>query len=341
MKKLQLLSLALGGILVVLLAACGSGGSGGSGSGNSGEGGAEGETFVLKGATAWPENNIHSTGFFVLQKKVEEASEGRVTIEYTGGPESIPPFELGDAVRNGVVDVATISAAYYIPELPAASALDYSELSPEEERENGAMDYMNQLHNETLNAQILSRAGGAKGYSLYTKKPVDSMDDFQGLRMRVSPVYTPFVKALGAEAIEMPGGEIYQGLERGVIDGFTWPEFGITDFALEEQVVCKVLPAYWQIDTVSLMNLDKWNELPADLQEIVKQAAIEANEEVAAEVDKYMSKEDQELLDAGVSICEMQEAQKFTQTADDAGWKWVAENVPSEQAGKLEELFRK
>ncbi len=332
MRKQHLFSWAVISILVVLLSACGSGSSGG--------GGAEGETFVLRGATAWPENDIQSTGFFLLQDKVEEASEGRITFEYAGGPESIPPFELGDAVRNGVVDVAAISAAYYIPQMPAASALDYSELSPEEERESGALEYMNQLHNETLNAQILNRAGGFTSYSIYTKEPVDSMEDFQGLRIRVSPVYTPFIEALGAEPVEMPGGEIYQSLERGVVDGFTWPEFGITELGLEEQVTCKVTPTYWNIDTVSLMNLDTWNELPSDLQEVVEQAAMEVNEEMANEVDNYMSDEEQTLQEAGVNTCEMPEAQEFTQTANDAGWAWVAENVPSEQAGQLEELFR-
>lgn len=294
----------------------------------------------MRGATAWPENDIQSTGFFLLQERVEEASEGRITFEYAGGPEAIPPFEMGDAVRNGVIDVATISAAYYIPELPAASALDYSELSAEEERESGALDYMNQLHNESLNARILSRAGGEASYSIYTREPVDSIEDFQGLRVRVSPVYTPFVEALGAEPVEMPGGDIYQALERGVIDGFTWPEFGITELGLEEQSACKTLPTYWQIDTVSLMNLDTWNELPPDLQETVEQAAIEVNEEVAAEFDTYMSDEEQALQEAGVETCEMPQEEEFTQTANDAGWEWVAENVPSEQAGRLEELFR-
>lgn len=341
MRKQHSLSWVMTGILVALLTACGSGSSGGGGTETEGEGGSGGENFVLRGATAWPENDIQSTGFFLLQKKVEKASDGRITLEYAGGPESIPPFELGEAVRNGVVDVATISAAYYIPQLPAASALDYSELSPEEERESGALDYMNRLHNETLNAQILSRAGAETSYSLYTKEPVDSMEDFQGLRMRVSPVYVPFIEALGAEPVEMPGGEIYQALERGVIDGFTWPEFGITELGLEEQTACKVTPTYWQIDTVNLMNLDAWNELPPDLQKVVEQAAIEVNEEMAAKVDDYMSEEGEALSKAGVKVCEIPEAEKFTQTADDAGWKWVAENVPSEQAGRLEKLFRK
>ncbi len=332
MGKQHLFSWVVISILIVLMAACGSGGSGG--------GGAEGETFTLRGATAWPENDIQSTGFFLLQERVEEASEGRITFEYTGGPESIPPFELGDAVRNGVVDVATISAAYYNPSLPAASVLAYSELSHEEERESGAMDYMNQLHNETLNAQILSRAIGTTSFSIYTAEPVDSIEDFQGLSTRVSPLYTPFIEALGATPVEMPAGEIYQSLERGVVDAYTWPQFGITDLGLEEQTACKVEPTYWQVDTVSLMNLDRWNELPSDLQELMTNTAIEVNYEVNAEVESYMSDEEQPLLqEAGVTSCELPE-EEFTQIANNAGWMSVAENVPSEQAGRLEELFR-
>ncbi len=331
MRKQHMFSWAAIGVLVVLLAACGSGGSGG--------GGAEGETFVLRGATAWPENDIQGIGFFLLQERVEEASEGRITIEYTGGPESIPPFELGDAVRNGIVDVATISPAYYNPSLPAGSVLAYSELSHEEERENGALDYMNQLHNETLNAQILSRAIGNTSYNIYTREQVDSIEDFQGLSTRVAPLYTPFIQALGAQPVEMPAGEIYQALERGVVNAYTWPEFGITELGWEEQTACKVEPTYWQVDTVTLMNLDRWNELPSDLQELMTNTAIEVNDEVDAEIDSYMDEEEQLLQDAGVAVCEMPE-EEYTDIANNSAWTALAENVPSEQAERLQELFR-
>ncbi len=332
MKKQHLFSWTVIGILIVFLSACGSGGSGG--------GGAEGETFVLRGATAWPENDIQSIGFFLLQERVEEASEGRITIEYTGGPESIPPFELGDAVRNGIVDVATISPAYYNPSLPAGSVLAYSELSYEEERESGAMDYMNQLHNETLNAQILGRAIGDTSFSIYTAGEVEGIEDFQGLSTRVSPLYTPFIQALEAQPVEMPAGEIYQALERGVVNAYTWPEFGITELGWEEQTGCKVQPTYWHVDTVTLMNLDRWNELPSDLQELMTNTAIEVYDEVDAEIESYMEEEEQLLQEAGVGVCEMPE-EEFTEIANDSGWAAVAENVPSEQAGRLEELFRK
>lgn len=330
MKKRRLFLAVIVGGFVFLLTACG---SGGAGSGDN--------SFFLRGATAWAEDDVQSRGFFLLKEKIETESDGRITLEYAGGPEAIPPFELGDAVRNGVVDVAEISAAYYVPQLPAASALDYSDLSAEEERENGAMEYMNELHNETLNAQILGRAGGATGYGIYTKEPVESMEDFQGLRIRVSPIYTPFVEALGAEPVTLQGGEIYQSLERGVIDGYTWPEFGITEAGWQEQTACKVQPSYWKIDTVNLMNLDTWNELPPDLQEVVNQAAAEVETEMRAEVEAYIEEEDQTLQEAGVEICELPDAEEYQQTASDAGWEWVAQNVPSEQAGRLEELFRK
>lgn len=336
MRKWQLVSWIVLSSLTLLLASCGS-------EEGSNSGGAD-ESIVLRGATAWPENDIQSIGFVLLKEKVEQASEGRIQFEYAGGPEAIPPFELADAVRTGVVDVAVVSTAYYQSQFPAATALGYSELSVEEERQSGALDYMNQLHNEKLNAQLLGRAGGEVGYSLYTKKLVENIEDFEGLRIRVAPIYVPLVQALGAEPITMPGGEIYQALERGVIDGFTWPEFGITALGLHEYTACQTQPSYWKVDTVNIMNLDTWNELSPELQKIVEQAAKEVEAEGApAKVEEYIAEERQELEEAGVEVCEMADGAAFLQLANDSAWESMAENenIPEEQVGKLEELFRK
>lgn len=293
---------------------------------------------VLKGVTAWEENNIHSAGFGMFKEKLEELSNGRITVEYAGGPESIPAFNQGDAVRNGVVDFSVLSAAYYQSLVPEAAVLGYSELSVEEEWANGGMEFLNELHNQKLNAQLLGRASGMP-CSLYLKEPISSISDLKGKRFRASGTYIPFIQALGSEAIVMPGGEIYTAIERGVIDGVAWPEGGITDLGLQKQIKYQIKPTYWKVDTVIIMNLDKWNELSKEDQELINQAARAVEKELPGEIAKFIENERKVLKEAGIQDIELP-ADEYLQIASDAAWEWVRTNLP-DNAQKLEELFRK
>lgn len=297
------------------------------------------KTIVLKGVTAWEENNIHSAAFGMFKKKVEELSDGRIAMEYAGGPEAVPSFNQGDAVRTGVVDLAILSTAYYQNQVPEAAVLNYSELTVEEEWNGGAMDFLNEIHNEKLNAQLIGRASGM-GYSLYVKEPVKDSSELKGKRFRTSPAYVPFINALGAEAVVMPPGEIYTAIERGVIDGVAWPAAGITDLGLEQQVKYQILPLYWQVDTVIVMNLDTWKQLSKEDQDVINQAAREVEKELPVELSKFIESEQQKMKEAGVQQIELQDGEEYVKLSYDAAWEWLRSNLP-ENGPKLEELFRK
>ncbi len=303
-----------------------------------GEGSAE-DPIVLKGATAWDGNAINSVGFFMLKKKVEEMSKGRLKFEFVGGPEAIPPTELADAVRSGVVDVADLSTAYYASQLPGAQVLNYSELTPNEELENGAIDYLNTLHHEELNAHILGRSM-AGGYSMYAAEPVDNTGDLQDMVFRATPTYVPLIEALGAEYVETEGAEIYSAVERGVVEAYVWPDHGVSDMGLEEVTACQVKPFFWTIDDINLMNLDSWNSLPDDLKNIVEKASVEVANEVGERVEEFREKEAKLFAKAGVKTCELSDGDKLEKLANESAWQWVEDSLPAEQSAQFQKLFR-
>ncbi len=123
-------------------------------------------------------------------------------------------------------------------------------------------------------------------YSLYTKKPITSIDDLKGKRFRTSPVYVPFIKALGAEAVIMPAGEIYTAIERGVIDGVAWPKGGVTDLGLQKQIKYQISPSYWKVDTSMIMNLDRWKQLSKEDQDLINKVAREVEKELPLFIEK-------------------------------------------------------
>lgn len=336
-KSFRRLGLALAG--VVVLAACGGGAT------DEGTAGTDGsvESATLRVVAAWPENDQYqNVGLQMLQEEVEELSDGKLTIELAGGPESIAPFDLADAVRSGAIDMAWLSAAYYIPELPEAAALDYSELTVEEERESGAWEYLTDIHHERMNAHLLGRGSVGSPYSMYTTEPVASVDDLAGLRLRVSPVYVPFVEALGADAVTLPPGEIFTSLERGVINGFTWPFVGVSALQLHEVVRYQVMPPYWKTDIVTLVNLDAWEGLSEAQQEVLTQAAINVEGMTAQAYEQLRAEELKTLDAAGVKQVEFEgvEAERYLELARTSGKSWLEKNVRDDADALIEKFFK-
>ena len=321
--------LAVASVGTLLLAACG----GGSTDGGEGDAGAEGdavEPVTLKLITAFSQTDKYqNVGLPMLQEQVEELCEGSVTIDVAGGPESIAPFDVADAVRSRAIDMGLLSGSYYLPQLPEAAVLDYSQKSIEEERASGAWEYLSDIHHEKMDVHLLGRGAIGSSYSVYTKEPVDSVDDLEGMRLRSTPVYEPFLEAAGAETVTLPAGETFTAMERGVIDGYAWPFVGISALQLHEVTGYQVTPTFWQTDLVELVNLDVWEGLAESQRECLTEAAI-AVEGMTAEPTEKLRAEELEILDeAGVEQIELKgaAAEEYLELARSSAEQWVRENV--------------
>lgn len=297
------------------------------------------QVITLTAASSWAENDDqNNTGFWWLQEKVNKLSDGRIVIKWVGGPETFPAFELGEAVRDGAVDIGWLSPAYYASAMPEGLVMEYSELTFQEERDSQALDYLNSIHRNKMNSIIFSSADGGKKYSIYTKKPVHSLDDFKGMRIRVSESYLPLIRALEAETILLPGGEIYTAMERGVIDGFTWPYLGITAFSLEELTKYKIQPYYWRVSVVGIINIDTWDALPEWAQNIIDKAAREIEAELPDFYKEFEEKENAILKSNGIEFLTLDDGDEFLEIAKKAGWERLREVVKD---GNVEELISK
>lgn len=307
---------------------------GSSNSGNSESSGSD-EEVEIRVVTAFPEHDVLSQGYVLFKEYMENNAEN-IKITYIGGPEAIPPFELGEAVRNQVVDIIVTPAAYYSDALPEGLLLSYSELDTEQEIANGAIDYLDQLHQEKLNAKLLGRGSEVK-FNFYTLEEINSMEDFEGLNLRGTPTYGPFIEALGAEMISMPGGEIYTSLQRGVIDGYGWGHLGIISEGLHEVTNYVIKPDFYHMDVVLAMNLDKWNELDAGTQQIVMDA-IEEMQSRLPDVEAEFAAEEQTIFEEkGIEVIEL--GDEYRDLAYESAWNWMEQHFPDEFE-KMNNLFR-
>src|SRR5438876_3948507 len=118
---------------------------------------ASAQEVTLKGITSFAEKTFYSRGFERFIEKVNSDGKGVIQINYIGGPKAMPPFEVGNALKGGVVDIANSTGAFYTNVMPEADSWKLTERPMSELRKNGGYDYMSHLYAEKMNAIFLAR----------------------------------------------------------------------------------------------------------------------------------------------------------------------------------------
>ena len=234
---------------------------------------ASAQEVTLRAVSSFAEDTQFSKNFERFIDKVNADGKGIIKINYIGGPRAIPPFEVGNAVRSGVVDMANVTGAFYTNLMPEADGFKLIGKPMSEQRKNGTWDYINQLHNQKLNSQYLARQFHNVPFHIYLNKKIDKLD-FTGLKIRVTPVYRDIVQALGGTPINTPPGEVYTALERGVVDGYGWPITGIFDLGWDKVTKFRVEPAFYSVEVNVLVNLDSWKRLNDAQRKVLNDAAL-------------------------------------------------------------------
>ncbi len=132
------------------------------------------EEVTLRGVTAFAGGTTFSRPFEAFVERVNETGQGVVQIDYVGGPEAIPTFELGNAVSEGIVDIANNTTAFYTNLVPAGDALHLATNTIQDQRANGCYDRIDALHQEQMNVKYLARTGDNIQFHLYLTKPIDA-----------------------------------------------------------------------------------------------------------------------------------------------------------------------
>ncbi|MDF1854041.1 twin-arginine translocation signal domain-containing protein [Pseudooceanicola sp.] len=214
---------------------------------------------------------------------VTAMSDGSLTIEAKAAGELVGAFESFDAVTSGQADIYHGADYYFVGQHPAFAyftAVPFGMTAPEIMTWYYAGDGM-KLHHELgeifglksfLAGQTAAQGGG------WFRKPVNSPDDFKGLKFRMPGLGGQVMAKLGASVQVLPGGEIYQALSTGALDATEW--IGPwSDEKLGLQEVCdNYYPAGFHEPGAALSvacNLDVFNGLSPAHQKIIEIAAAE------------------------------------------------------------------
>src|SRR6185295_6971536 len=232
--------------------------------------------------SSWVSPQHHLTAN-VLQgwaAEVEKATNGRVKFTMLPKHPSAPPGTF-DAVRDGLVDLSFVTASYtparhilpLMPELPGAgetaliNSVAYSRIYWKHFHKVGEYKGVKQLG-------VFTHGPG----QMFTKKPVSSIADVQGLKIRTGGgIAEKVAKALGASAFVKPAPESYELLSSGVADGVFFPLESIISFKLDTVLEQATLfPGGMYSSAFGFfMNEDKWNKLPKQDQDAIEKISGE------------------------------------------------------------------
>ena len=295
---------------------------------------------------AWPPkvSSAADIGIKYL-KTVNEMAGGRLVIEFKGAKDVIPTFDQPEALVRGVFDIWYGAPNYWAGIVPGGY---FTELSPYEIPDNGPgselFNFVNKLF-EKHGVRYLGHFSGEPdtgNHFMYTQDKVLGIGDLKGKKIRVPPLTRFFVKAIGAEPVTLPPGEVYLALDRGTVEGFTWPFYdGFTNFGWQE--VSKYVihhPLYR--DGISIkMNLDKWNSIPADLQQIMLEATRKTQAWSQGWVSAYQATQLAGMQKGGMKVIKFSdaEAKLWESTASDALWGHFKSTMSAEDYATARRLL--
>ena len=233
--------------------------------------------------------------------RVKELSGGRLLIDSLPGGSIVAASESLDAVNAGVLDAQNGGPAYNTGK-DAAFAL-IGDLAGGWESPQQAQDWMDKGGGRELVRELYRKynAHFVRGIwygreSLVSTKPLRSLADFKGLKMRApTGMGQDIFRLLGAAPVNLPGSEVYTALERGVVDAADWGTLSMNqDLGYHKLAKYPSYPGFHSMPMSDLaINLKKWNALPDDLKKVVEQAADEFNRDMVAkngEADEAVAK---------------------------------------------------
>ena len=256
------------------------------------------------------------------------AKKTDLKLVYLGGPEVTPFREQGGALKRGLVDIIFCPAAYYSGMFSEARLPGAQNVSVEEARKNGAWEMLEEAWAKNMNAHFLAWGfdNAQIFYTYFAEKPKESTKtglDLTGMKIRSTPLYNPFLLAMGATTIVMAPGDVYAGLQRGVVGGLAWPWGSIAKYGWQRFLKYRVTPHYYGASQPLIVNLDKWKSLTKQQQDLMTAQARIMEKDGAAIIITKGKEDDAKLKEANVQDMELKGEVRKAYLDTVYGAKWA------------------
>jgi len=236
-------------------------------------------------------------------KMVEEATGGKyiLDIEYYPVGTLLGGAEIYDGVVKRIADSGQSAFPYNPGRFPVILALSEPGIAPPESADAAAYtvwEFYNKFKPKELeDTKVLYLYATGPAW-LHSKSPIRSVEDMKGLLLRVTGAGIGGAKAVEAEPVAMPMGEVYAAAQKGIIEALVSPAETLDGWKHHELFdYSTFVPDFYSSFFYIVMNLDKWNSLPKDLQAAFDAVAEEAMKE-AGQIWQYQQKKGMDVAKA-------------------------------------------
>jgi TRAP-type C4-dicarboxylate transport system substrate-binding protein len=245
--------------------------------------------------------------------EIEKRSNGRLIIDPYWSGSLLTGGETLAGVGAGIADMGFLYAAYTPAQLPlncaplgAFPTIQLTAADGQEIFGNLVEDWPEMTAELEMWGVRFLGLDSSHNQCIFTTKPIRTLDDFNGLKIRVHSAYmAEAVEAAGATALFLPPGDVADALARGMIDGstasattgkaFGW--FDYTDYFIETDFATPAL-------ITNVINLEVWRSLPSDLQSILEEVFSETSERTVSAYEEGIEAAIAEMEEMGIEIIE-------------------------------------
>jgi len=314
-KRVLFTSLVAG--LAVTLTACAGGGAAATG----GTGGGEpventGQTFNIRFAHAGSEATLVHRAIEIISQEMEANSDGQIQVTIFPNAQLGADSTVISSLQTGDIEMTSVNTAALAPFVSELSVFSVPFAFPSEEVAYRVLDgeFGQRMSNELESRMGVIGLGFLESTTyrqLTSNRPIRTPDDLGGLRIRVmdNPIQIRIWEALGAAPTPIPFPELYTALQQGTVDAQENPIELMTAMRFYEVQGYLTLTNHVFTTSQVLISPHSFNQMPADLQRVVRDAArtgIEYQRELfQQEIQGLM----QHLRDSGVEIIELTDAE--------------------------------
>lgn len=233
---------------------------------------AQEKVVTLNFSDMFPPDNRVSIHMSQWCKEVEKRTNGRVKVTLFSGSTLTPPAQTYAGVIKGIADIGLSFPSYTKGRFPLTEVIDLP-LGYKSAAVGGKMvnEYYKKFKPKEFDEVKVLLLYTTPPHMLFTKKAVNNLEDFKGMKIRTTGTTAAVTKALGGVPVAMTINEAYDSLSKGVVQGITCPYEPMKGYKLAEVVnfSTEYGSAYTHAYYV-VMNKNKWNALPTDIQNIIE-----------------------------------------------------------------------
>ncbi len=233
------------------------------------------KTIKLTYSNFFPPTHVQSKLAQAWCDEIKKRTDGKVVVEYYPGQTLTKAKQVYDGVVSGISDVGMALFAYTRGRFPVLEGVDLPVgYTSGVQATKVVNDVYNKFKPEELSdTQVMYLHAHGAGL-LHTKgRAIKTMDDFNGMKLRGHGTSALVIKALGGTPVSLPMPELYQSLQKGIVEGALYPievnkgwRMGeVTDYLTKSTSIAYTSSFY------VVMNKQKWNKIPSDLQNIINQ----------------------------------------------------------------------